>query len=95
MAMTMVQQNVCSKIQAIAIDLIAMQQSLTSLGAMWTNENIGSLTDADFAELAPFAHITAAEFVAAGGALVAINTTLGSGAGSNWAKLLKIVTTVP
>ena len=95
MAMNAVQQNVCSAIQTIAVDLIAMQQKLTSLGAMWTNENISALTDADFAALAPFAHITAAEFTAAGAALVAINTTLGSGATSNWAKLLKIVTIVP
>jgi len=95
MAMTNVQKNVVSEIQKIASELISIQARLTSISAMYTNEGIGALTDADFAALAPFAHILAAEFQAAGGALVAINTTLGTNATSNWAKLLKIVEGVP
>lgn len=95
MAMTNVQQNVVSEIQKIAVELISIQARLTTLSTMYTNESIGSLTDADFAQYAPFAHILAAEFTAAAGALVAINTTLGTNSTSNWAKLLKIVDIVP
>jgi predicted unusual protein kinase regulating ubiquinone biosynthesis (AarF/ABC1/UbiB family) len=95
MAMTNVQQGIVSELQQIASELISIQSRLTTIASMWTNEGIASLTDADFAALAPFAHVQAAELAAAAGALVAINTTLGSNATSNWAKLLKIVPGVP
>ena len=93
--MTNVQQNVVAELQKIAGELISIQGRLTAIAAMYTNEGIGSLTDADFAAYGPFAHIVATEFTAAAGALVAVNTTLGSGPSSNWAKLLKIVEGVP
>lgn len=93
--MNSTQQNICTEIQTIASELISIQARLTSISAMYTNEGIGSLVDADFAAYGPFAHIIATEFAGAAGALVAINTTLGSGPTSNWAKLLKIVGAVP
>lgn len=95
MAMTNVQQNVVSEIQKIASELISIQARLTTISAMYSNESIGSLTDADFAAYEPFKHILASEFAAAAGALVAVNTTLGTNSTSNWAKLLKIVDIVP
>lgn len=95
MAMTNVQMNVISEIQKIAAELISIQGRLTSISAMYTNENLFLLTDADFAAVAAFQHIQAAEFQAAGAALVAVNNALGSGSNSNWAKLLKIVDSVP
>ena len=95
MTMTNVQQEIVSELQQIASELISIQARLTTISAMYTNEGIGNLVDADFAALAPFAHIQAAELLAAATALIAINTTLGTNATSNWAKLLKIVPSVP
>jgi hypothetical protein len=95
MAMTNVQQNIAAELQNIANQLIAIQSRCTMLAAMYTNEAMGSLTDADFAALAPFAHITATEFAAAAAAIAAINTTLNAGTPSNWAKMLRIVEGVP
>lgn len=93
--MTNVQQNVASELQTIAGELIALQSRSTLLAAMWANEGMASLTDADFAALAPFAHITSAEFTAAASAIAAIVTALNAGTPANWAKMLKIVQGVP
>ena len=90
-----VQKNIASQVQKTALELCEIKARLTSISAMWTNEAMSNLTDADFAELAEFEHVTAVEFGAAAGALVATNTTLGTDAASNWAKLLKIVDRVP
>lgn len=96
MATTVVQRNVLAEMQAMSTELLNIKARMVSLVAMYTNENIAGLVDADFAELAEFAHITAAELQAAGGALVAVNTALGDYTpASNVAKLLKIVKAVP
>lgn len=96
MAMTQVQKNVISEMQTMASELLSIKGRMTSLTAMYANEGIAALTDADFAVIAPFAHILAAELQAAGAALVAVNTALGDWTPtSNVAKLLKIVTAVP
>lgn len=95
MAMTNVQKNVASELQAMAAQLVTVQSRATLLAAMYTNEGMGSLTDADFAEIAPFAHITAAEFGQAALAIAAIVTALNAGTPANWAKMLKITETMP
>ena len=96
MATTIVQRNVLSEIQAIASELLSIKARMVSITAMYINEDLGSLTDADFAALAEFAHITATEFRAAGAALVAVNTALGDySPTSNVARLLRIVKAVP
>jgi hypothetical protein len=88
MAMKYVQTN-------IAAELISIQARLAAMASMYGNEAMGTLTDADFASVPDLAHITAAEFQTAGGALVAVSTAIGTDANSNWAKLLKIVNSVP
>jgi hypothetical protein len=93
--MTNVQKNIASELQTMASQLIGMQARCTMMIAMWDNENMGALTDADFAEIAPFAHISAAEFIAAAGAIAEVNVTLNAGTPSNWAKMLKITEGVP
>lgn len=93
---TTVQKNVLAEIQQIASELLSIKARMVSITAMYTNEGLANLTDADFAELDEFKHITAAEFQAAGTALVAVNTVLGDyGAASNVGKLLRIVKSVP
>lgn len=95
MAMTYVQTQICTEVQTIAEELLSIRGRLTTITEMYGNENIVALDDDAFAAVPRFAHITAAEFGAAAGALVAINTALGTGAGSNSAKLLKIAQKVP
>jgi hypothetical protein len=91
MAMNNVQKNIASQIQIAAREMVHAQAELTQIAAMWANESMAELTDADFAELAEFAHVTSAEFTAAAGALSTINTAIGTSPTSPWAKLLKIV----
>lgn len=95
MAMTNVQKNIASELQAMAAHLVVVQSRATLLAAMFANEGMANLTDADFLEIAPFAHITAAEFVAAAQAIAVVLTTLNAGTPSNWAKMLKITETMP
>lgn len=95
MAMTNVQKNIASELQTMAAQLVLVQSRATALAAMYANESMGSLQDADFAEIAPFAHITAAEFGAAAAAIAAVVATLNAGTPANWAKMLKITETMP
>ena len=96
MALTIAQKNVLSEFQQESTELIKIKYRMIALVQMYTNENIGAVTDSDLLTLPETAHVTAAELQAAGTALAAINTTLGDfSAASNVAKLLKIVTAVP
>lgn len=95
MAMTNVQKNIASELQSMAATLVLIQSRTALLSSMFTNENMASLTDQDFAAIPGFAHITSAEFVAAATAIAAVNTTLNAGTPSNWAKMLKITETMP
>lgn len=95
MAMTNVQMNIVSSLQQMASDLIGVQSKTAMLSAMYTNEGLVALTDADFQAIPAFAHITATEFQAAATAIAAVNTALNAGTPSNWAKMLKIVETMP
>lgn len=95
MAMTNVQKNIASELQAMAAQLVVVQSRATLLASMYTNEGMGNLTDEDFLEIAPFAHITAEEFAAAAVAISAVVTTLNAGTPSNWSKMLKITETMP
>lgn len=95
MSMTQVQLNVVTELQKIAAELISIRGRLTMITEMWGNEGVANLVDADFQENGVTAHVTQVELAAAAAALVAINTTLGTGAASNASKLLKIVNVVP
>jgi hypothetical protein len=96
MATTIAQKNMLSEIQTIASELLSIKARMVSIIAMYTNEGLNDLTDADFVALPEFAHITAVEFQAAVAALVAVNTALGDySASSNVAKLFRIVRGVP
>ena len=95
MALTAVQKNIASELQTMASQLISVQSRCTLIAAMWTNENMAGLTDADLAEITPFAHITSSEFTSAAIAIAAINTALNAGTPSNWSKMLKITEGVP
>jgi hypothetical protein len=95
MAMTNAQKNAVSEMQAMAALLIVARSKAVLLSEIYTNEGLASLTDADFADIAPFAHITAAEFIAAAQAIAASVTALNTGTPANWAKMLKITETMP
>jgi hypothetical protein len=91
------QQNTISTIQDIALQLLVIRSTMTNLVQLYTNLGLANLTDADFAAIPSFASLTAANFQAAGAALVAIVGTIGdyTSPTSNASKLIKIVNTVP
>jgi len=93
MALSLIQQNVLSRIQTLAAEQVNSKAELLQLIGMYGNEFPSPPIDADLQLYPSLAHVTSAEFVAATVALAAINTTLGefNVAGSNVVKLLKIV----
>jgi hypothetical protein len=96
MAMQNVQKNLAARMQTLAIDLIAIKTSLAVTIAMYAAENMATLTDADYAELAEFAHVTVAEMTAAKNALSEANVTLGEFVpGSVVTRLMRIINVVP
>lgn len=91
-----VQKNILSKMQSVSVEQLQLKTAEEELVAMWTAENMNQLTDADLAELAEFAHVTAAELQAAKGAMDTISTAIGAYVvGTPATKLLKIVNVVP
>ena len=96
MSASMVQQNILTEMQQIATEQLAMKGRLEAVVAMWSAENMVTLTDTDLAELAEFAHVTAAELAAAKNGMDSIVTAIGAyAAGTPAIKLLRIVLTVP
>lgn len=96
MAMLNVQQNVAVELQSLAVEIIQRKNRMSVLVAMWAAENMNTLVDADWQELAEFAHVTAAEAAAAKNALDAINIAIGDYvAGTNATKLMRVVNVVP
>ena len=96
MAMTNVQKNVASTMQALALEILSIKNRLTVTSTMYVTESMATLTDADYAELAELAHVTVVEMAAVRVALDAINTAIGDyTAGTNAYKLTKVVKTVP
>ena len=96
MAMQNVQKNIASRMQSLAIDLIAIKTGLSVTIAMYASENMAQLTDADYAELAEFAHVTVAEMTAARNALSEANVTLGEFVpASVITRLMRIINVVP
>lgn len=96
MAMQNVQQNVAAEIQALATDMLRIKNRLAVAVAMYATEGMAALTDADYAELQAFAHVTVTEMTAAKNALSEINTALGEYvAGSAATRLMRIVNVVP
>jgi hypothetical protein len=93
--LTNVQQNIVSELQTMASQLVSVQSRCTLLAAMYINESIATLTDADFAAIPSFAHLTATELQAAAIAIAAVNTALNAGTPSNWSKMLKIAEGMP
>lgn len=96
MAMLNVQQNLASELQALAVEYLKLKNRTAVAVAMWQAEGMGSLTDADWAELTEFAHVTAQEATAAKNALGEIDTAIGGYvAGSAATRLMRIVNVVP
>ena len=96
MAMQNVQKNVASEIQSIANDILEIKNRLAVVVAMYVAENMGQLTDADYAALAELAHVTVAEMTAAKNSLDTINTAIGDYVvGTPATKLMRIINHVP
>jgi hypothetical protein len=91
-----VQKNVASEMQAIAADVLRLKNRLAVVISMYQAEGMATLTDADYAELAEFAHVTVTEMSAARNALSEMNTALGEyAAGTAATRLMRIVNAVP
>ena len=92
-----VQTNVLDALQQKAILLLNIRASLVYISAMWINEGLVNLTDADIQELATFKGVTATEALAAKGAIDAIVTAMGDPAtgGTSAYRLLKIANNIP
>lgn len=95
MAMTNAQKNAVSEMQAMASLLVVARSKATLLAEIYVSEGLGSLADADFAEIPPFAHILATEFQAASAAVNSAVTALNAGTPAAWTKMLKITETMP
>lgn len=91
-----VQKNLASEMQQLAADFLRAKNRLAVTIAMYASENMATLTDADYQELAEFAHVTVAEMTAAKNALNEINTAMGEYvAGTAVTRLMRIVNAVP
>jgi hypothetical protein len=91
-----VQKNLASEMQSLAFDMLRIKNRLVVAVAMYAAEGMASLTDADYAELSEFAHVTVTEMTAAKNALAEVNTALGEyTSGTAATRLMRIVNTVP
>ena len=96
MTMMNVQKNLASEMQQLAADFLRAKNRLAVTIAMYASENMATLSDADYAELAEFAHVTVAEMTAAKNALNEINVAMGEYvAGTAVTRLMRIVNAVP
>jgi len=96
MALTTVQQNLVSAMQASAEEILSLKGVMEAIVAMYASEGMTSITDEDLQMYAPFAHITAVELTAAKNAYDDLKTALGGYIGGEAAyKLMKIVGKVP
>jgi hypothetical protein len=92
-----------SKQQAIAVELrkrcqaaLSLNDGIPALIAMWTSEDMASIPDAGWAELAEFIGVTAAEALSAKNALNTLRTTMGDyGAGTLALYMIRLCGTVP
>ncbi len=89
------QKNAVTEIQALASLLVSARTKATLLAEIYINENLAALTNDDFAQVAPFAHVTAAEFQAAAAAISTVVTALNAGTPAAWTKMLKITEAMP
>lgn len=89
------QKNAVSEMQTLASLLVSARTKATLLAEIYTNENLASLTNDDFAQVPSFAHVTAAEFQSAASAISTIVTALNAGSPAAWTKMLKITETMP
>lgn len=96
MAMQNVQKNLASEMQSLAYEMLRIKNRLAVAVAMYASEGMASLTDADYAELTEFAHVTVQEMTAAKNALNEVNTALGEyTTGTAATRLMRIVNAVP
>jgi hypothetical protein len=96
MAMQNVQKNVASEIQSLATDLLRIKNRLAVATAMYGSEGMAQLTDADYAALPEFVHVSVAEMTAAKNALGEVNAALGEyTTGTAATRLMRIVSAVP
>lgn len=88
--------NLAAEMQRLATEVIAINNRLALVVAMYTTENMASLTDADYAALPELSHATVAEMTAAKNALSEVKTAIGDYVvGSVATRLMKIVSSVP
>lgn len=93
---TLIQTNTLIEFQKIVEEILKTKNKIGMLTALYTNENIGSLTTDEIQAIPGFEHVTAQELSAAAAALLAINTTLGEYSGtSNTMRLVRILSNLP
>jgi len=96
MAMLNVQQNIASELQSLSEDFLRIKNRVAVVVAMYAAEGMANLTDADYAALPEFAHVTVGEMTGAKNAIGEIGVTMGEYvAGSAVTRLMKIVKSVP
>jgi len=96
MALTAVQQNLVSAMQASAEEILSLKGVMEAIVAMYASEGMTAITDEDLQIYDPFAHITVNELTAAKNAYNDLKTALGGYVGGEAAyKLMRIVGKVP
>ena len=77
MAMQNVQMNVAVELQDLSAEFLRLKNRLAVVIAMYAAEGMANLTDADYAALGEFQHVTVGEMTGAKNALAEINTAMG------------------
>jgi hypothetical protein len=95
MAIQNVQVNIADAMQKVALDVERNFELMTRLSAMWNTEGMAALTDADIQSLPTFAHVTAAELLAAKNGMDTLITAWGAYAANTPSiRLLRIVNNI-
>ena len=96
MAMQNVQMNVAVEVQDLASEFLKLKNRLAVVIAMYAAEGMANLTDADYAALGEFQHVTVGEMTGAKNALSEINVAMGEYAvGTAVTRLMKVIKAVP
>jgi len=96
MAMLNVQQNIATELQDLSEEFLRLKNRLAVVVAMYAAEGMANLTDADYAALTKFAHVTVGEMTGAKNALSEINVAMGEYvAGTAVTRMMKIIRSVP
>ena len=96
MALTNVQKNVLDEMQNLAKEIIAIKTRARNVVEMYSNEGLGSLTDADIQSLTSFEGVTAVELQQAKTSLDTVSTAIGEYVvGTPATRLLRICDNIP